>query len=55
MVTLYYKDKRFEQKNARSALAQITEEFPDITTEEAIKQHKELLAQIESEARLSTR
>ena len=50
---MYYKDKRFDQKNARSALGYITEEFPDLTPEEAVIQQKELLAQIEAEANTS--
>lgn len=46
VVTLFYKDKTVEQKNSRSALARINEEFPDLTREEVIQQQKELLAQI---------
>ena len=53
VITLYYKDKKFEQKNARSALGTITEEFPDLTIEEAVLQQKDLLAQIEAEVRAS--
>ncbi|KAL8102550.1 hypothetical protein AgCh_027165 [Apium graveolens] len=49
-IILCYKDKRFEKKNARSALGSITEEFPDLTAEEAVMQQKELMAQIEAEA-----
>ncbi|KAL8091524.1 hypothetical protein AgCh_033954 [Apium graveolens] len=52
-IVLYYKDKRFEQKNARSALGYITEEFPDLTPEEAVMPQKELMAQIEAEANTS--
>ena len=52
-IILFYKDKRFEQKNARSALGLITEEFPDLTTKEAVMQQKELMAQIEAEVKTS--
>jgi len=50
---LYYKDKKFEQKNSMSALGYITEEFSDLTPEEAVMQQKEILAQIEAEANTS--
>ena len=41
------------KKNVRSALGIITEEFLDLTTEEAVLQQKELLAQIEAEFKAS--
>ena len=53
VITPYYNDKKFEQKNASSAFGTITEEFPDLTAEEAILQQKEILAQIEAEVRAS--
>ncbi|KAL8103414.1 hypothetical protein AgCh_027836 [Apium graveolens] len=52
-IVLYYKDKKFEQKNARNALGYITEEFTDLTPEEAVMQQNELLAQIKAEANTS--
>lgn len=37
VVTLFHKDKSVEQWNAKKALSQLLEEFPDLSSEEVLR------------------